>query len=213
MLNYNPETVSTDYDECDRLYFDEITLESILEINRKENMEGLIVSMGGQIPNNLALHLEKHDLPIWGTKASDIDRAEDRHKFSGLLDELGIDQPEWKELQSMEDAKQFASKIGYPVLIRPSYVLSGAAMSVAANDSQLEEFLTKATDLSTDHPVVVSKFVLGAKEIEVDGISCNGELVTSAMSEHIEAAGVHSGDSSMVLPPQRVYPEVIRKLG
>ena len=212
MLNYNPETVSTDYDECDRLYFDEISLESILEINKKENMEGIIVSMGGQIPNNLALKLESHQLPIWGTKASDIDRAEDRHKFSGLLDDLGIDQPEWRELQSIDDAKQFAHKIGYPVLIRPSYVLSGAAMSVAANDSQLDEFLNKATDLSSDHPVVVSKFILGAKEIEVDGISRNGELITSAMSEHIEAAGVHSGDSSMVLPPQRVYPEVIRRI-
>ena len=212
MLNYNPETVSTDYDECDRLYFDEISLETILEINRNEKMEGLIVSMGGQIPNNLALHLAKHELPIWGTKAKDIDRAEDRHKFSALLDELGIDQPEWKELQSLEDAKKFANKIGYPVLIRPSYVLSGAAMSVAANDSQLEEFLTKATNLSSEHPVVVTKFILGAKEIEVDGISSNGELITSAMSEHIEAAGVHSGDSSMVLPPQRVYPEVIRQI-
>jgi len=212
MLNYNPETVSTDYDECDRLYFDEISLETILEINRKENVEGLIVSMGGQVPNNLALELDKNKLPIWGTKASNIDRAEDRHKFSALLDELGIDQPEWKELRSVEDAKKFASSIGYPVLIRPSYVLSGAAMSVAANDSQLEEFLTKATDLSTDHPVVVSKFILGAKEIEVDGISCEGSLITSAMSEHIEAAGVHSGDSSMVLPPQRVYPDVIRKI-
>lgn len=212
MLNYNPETVSTDYDECDRLYFDEISLETILEIHRKEKMQGLVVSMGGQVPNNLALDLDKNNLPIWGTKAIDIDRAEDRHKFSGLLDELEIDQPEWKELRSIEDAKNFSNNIGYPVLIRPSYVLSGAAMSIAANDSQLEEFLTKATDLSSEHPVVVSKFILGAKEIEVDGVAKNGELITSAMSEHIEAAGVHSGDSSMVIPPQRVYPEVIRKI-
>ena len=212
MLNYNPETVSTDYDECDRLYFDEISLEVILEMYNKEKFQGCVVSMGGQIPNNLSLPLKKLGIPILGTDPVNIDRAEDRHKFSGLLDELEIDQPEWKELISLEDARGFAHKIGYPVLIRPSYVLSGAAMSIASNDEQLEEFLTKATDLSSEHPVVVSKFILGAKEVEFDGVAGNGEVKIFAMSEHIEAAGVHSGDSSMVLPPQRVYQDVIRKI-
>ena len=205
MLNYNPETVSTDYDECDRLYFDEITLEAVLDIHRKEKVNGCVISMGGQIPNNLSLKLKNAGVPILGTNPENIDRAEDRHKFSGLLDELEIDQPEWKELVSLEDAKSFTQKIGYPVLIRPSYVLSGAAMSIASNDQQLEEFLTKATDLSSEHPVVISKFILGAKEVEFDGVAANGEVKIFAMSEHIEAAGVHSGDSSMVLPPQSEF--------
>ena len=212
MLNYNPETVSTDYDECDRLYFDEISLEVVLDMYRKEKFQGCVVSMGGQIPNNLSLPLKNLGIPILGTDPVNIDRAEDRHKFSGLLDELKVDQPEWKELISLDDARGFAHKIGYPVLIRPSYVLSGAAMSIASNDQQLEEFLTKATDLSSEHPVVISKFILGAKEVEFDGVAGDGEVKIFAMSEHIEAAGVHSGDSSMVLPPQRVYPDVVRKI-
>ncbi len=212
MLNYNPETVSTDYDECDRLYFDEISLEVILDMYRKEKFQGCVVSMGGQIPNNLSLPLKNAGIPILGTDPVNIDRAEDRHKFSGLLDDLEVDQPDWKELVSLDDARGFAHKIGYPVLIRPSYVLSGAAMSIASNDQQLEEFLTKATDLSSEHPVVISKFILGAKEVEFDGIAGDGEVKIFAMSEHIEAAGVHSGDSSMVLPPQRVYPDVVRKI-
>ena len=212
MLNYNPETVSTDYDECDRLYFDEISLEVVLDMYRKEKFQGCVVSMGGQIPNNLSLPLKNLGIPILGTDPVNIDRAEDRHKFSGLLDELEVDQPEWKELVSLDDARGFAHKIGYPVLIRPSYVLSGAAMSIASNDQQLEEFLTKATDLSSEHPVVISKFILGAKEVEFDGVAGDGEVKIFAMSEHIEAAGVHSGDSSMVLPPQRVYPDVVRKI-
>ncbi|MBN1999430.1 carbamoyl-phosphate synthase (glutamine-hydrolyzing) large subunit [candidate division KSB1 bacterium] len=212
MVNYNPETVSTDYDECDKLYFDELTFETVLDIYEKEKPLGIIVSMGGQIPNNLALKLDKAGVKLLGTSALSIDNAEDRHKFSKLLDELGIDQPEWKELTSMAEAEKFARKVGYPVLIRPSYVLSGAAMSVSVNDEELEKFLNKASDISADHPVVISKFIENAKEIEIDAVAHEGELLVYAISEHVENAGVHSGDATIVLPPQRTFLETTRRV-
>ncbi len=212
LINYNPETVSTDYDECERLYFDELSFENILEIYAMEKPLGLIISMGGQIPNNLAWRLGNAGLKIWGTSPENIDRAENRHKFSSLLDKMGIDQPEWQELVSIDAAKKFAHEVNYPVVVRPSYVLSGAAMGVAANDEELTFFLEKAADISKDHPVVISKFLENAKEIEFDGVAKDGEVVLYAISEHVENAGVHSGDATLVLPPQRTYIETMRQI-
>ncbi len=212
LINYNPETVSTDYDEVDRLYFDEIRLETVMDIYEKENPNGIIISMGGQVANNLALPLEKMGAKILGTTPKQIDRAEDRHKFSSMLDSLGIDQPEWSELTSLEEAKVFAKKVNYPVLIRPSYVLSGAAMGVATSDAEMDLFLRKAVKLSIDHPVVISKFLANSKEIELDAVARNGEIINFAISEHVENAGVHSGDATLVLPPQRTYLETTRRI-
>jgi carbamoyl-phosphate synthase large subunit len=212
MVNHNPETVSTDYNECDRLYFEEITLESVLEIYRREQPLGVMVSVGGQVPNNLVMQLAAAGVRILGTPAASIDAAEDRHKFSRLLDQLGIEQPAWKELQNEKQALEFAREVGYPVLVRPSYVLSGAAMGVASNDAELERFLAHATRVSPLHPVVISKFLENARELELDAVACNGELVVSAVSEHVENAGVHSGDATLVLPPQRTYLETVRRI-
>jgi carbamoyl-phosphate synthase large subunit len=212
MINCNPETVSTDYDICDKLYFDELTFERVLDICEKENPLGVIVSMGGQIPNNLALTLYNSKIKILGTSPIKIDNAEDRHKFSRLLDELGIDQPEWKELISIEDAEKFANKVGYPVLVRPSYVLSGAAMSIALSEHELKKYLKKASEINRKHPVVISKFITGAKEIEIDAVAKKGSLYCYAISEHVENAGVHSGDATLVLPPQRTYLETMRQI-
>ncbi len=212
MLNYNPETVSTDYDESDKLFFDEINLETVFEIYDKTNPLGLIISVGGQVPNNLATKLEQAGLNILGTSATNIDNAEDRQKFSSMLDELGVDQPEWKELRNIDEALEFGEKVGYPVLVRPSYVLSGAAMAVATNSGELTSFLKRAADVSPEHPVVISKFLENAKEIEFDAVACNGEIVVHAISEHVENAGVHSGDATLVLPPQRTYLETMRRI-
>ena len=212
VINYNPETVSTDYDICDKLYFDELSLERVLDICDKEHPLGIIVSMGGQIPNNLALPLDRAGIRILGTSPKDIDRAEDRHKFSNLLDELGIDQPQWRELTDISEAEEFAEKVGYPVLIRPSYVLSGAAMSIALSNEELREYLKKASEVNREHPVVISKFITRAKEIELDAVAGNGELYVYAISEHVENAGVHSGDATLVLPPQRTYLETMRRI-
>ena len=212
MVNHNPETVSTDYNECDRLYFEEISLESVLEIYRREKPLGVVLSVGGQVPNNLALGLAAAGVRILGTPAAGIDAAEDRHKFSRLLDKLEIDQPAWKELLSETDALEFAQSVGYPVLVRPSYVLSGAAMGVASNDAELQRFLARATRVSPLHPVVISKFLENARELEFDAVACDGEVVVSAVSEHVENAGVHSGDATLVLPPQRTYLETIRRI-
>lgn len=212
MINCNPETVSTDYDICDKLYFDELSFEKILDIYEKEKPLGIIISMGGQIPNNLALPLHKAGIFILGTSPRAIDQAEDRHKFSGLLDTLGIDQPEWRELTNLEEAEKFANKVGYPVLVRPSYVLSGAAMSIALSKDELKEYLKKASKVSKEHPVVISKFITDAKEIEIDAVGNKGELYCYAISEHVENAGVHSGDATMVLPPQRTYLETMRRI-
>ncbi len=212
LVNYNPETVSTDYDECDRLYFDDLSFETIYEIYAKETPLGMIISMGGQIPNNLAVKFHQEGMKVFGTAAENIDRAENRHKFSSLLDELGIDQPSWEELVSTEEAKMFAGKVSYPVLVRPSYVLSGAAMGVAATDEELTKFLEKAVDISREYPVVISKFLENAKEIEFDGVAQNGDIVLHAISEHVENAGVHSGDATLVLPPQRTYLETLRQI-
>jgi carbamoyl-phosphate synthase large subunit len=212
MMNYNPETVSTDYDISDKLYFDELSLERVLDIYEKEKPLGMIVSMGGQVPNNLALKLARKGVKIFGTDAKNIDRAEDRHKFSKLLDKLGVDQPKWQELHKIDQVKKFANDVGYPVLVRPSYVLSGAAMSVAHNDEALTLFLNKATRISSEAPVVVSKFEQGAKEIEIDAVSLNGKIIIYAIAEHIENAGVHSGDATIVLPPQKLYIETIRRI-
>jgi carbamoyl-phosphate synthase large subunit len=212
MVNHNPETVSTDYSECDRLYFDEISLESVLEICRRERPLGVLVSVGGQTPNNLAVQLAEAGVPILGTPVSSIDTAEDRHKFSRLLDELAIAQPPWRELSSREDATAFARAVGYPVLVRPSYVLSGAAMGVASSDAELARFLARAARVSPRHPVVISKFLENARELEMDAVAWHGELVVSAVSEHVENAGVHSGDATLVLPPQRTYLETVRRI-
>ena len=211
MINYNPETVSTDYNECDKLYFDEISLETVLEIYGIEKPIGIIISMGGQIPNNLALQIHEAGLTVLGTSPVSIDTAEDRYKFSQLLDQLGIEQPEWKELVRLDEATTFAKRVGYPVLVRPSYVLSGAAMSVASNDAELVNFLEKATEVSPKHPVIMSKFLENAKELEFDAVACRGELIVSAITEHVENAGVHSGDATLVLPPQRTYLETMRR--
>lgn len=212
MINCNPETVSTDYDICDKLYFDELTFEKVLDIYEKEKPLGFIISMGGQIPNNLSLPLHNSGVPILGTAPLSIDRAEDRHKFSQLLDKLGVDQPEWRELTSTGEAEGFADKVGYPVLVRPSYVLSGAAMSIALSKDELKAYLKKASDVSKKHPVVISKFITKAKEIEIDAVANEGELYCYAISEHVENAGVHSGDATMVLPPQRTYLETMRRI-
>jgi carbamoyl-phosphate synthase large subunit len=212
MINCNPETVSTDYDICDKLYFDELTFERVLDICERENPLGVIVSMGGQIPNNLALPLHNAGVSVLGTSPLNIDHAEDRHKFSRLLDKLKVDQPEWKELSSLEKAEEFADKVGYPVLVRPSYVLSGAAMSIALSKQELIKYLKKASEIGKEHPVVISKFITGAKEIEIDAVAKNGELYCYAISEHVENAGVHSGDATMVLPPQRTYLETMRRI-
>jgi len=212
MINYNPETVSTDYDICDKLYFEELSFERILDIYDKEMPKGVIISMGGQIPNNLAMKLHNVDIPILGTSPDDIDNAENRNKFSKILDNLKVNQPDWKELTSLSKAKEFAKRVGYPVLIRPSYVLSGAAMSIVINDKHLEKFLKKAAEISREHPVVISKFILDAKEIDVDAVAENGKLFCYAISEHVENAGVHSGDATIVLPPQRTYLETMRRV-
>ncbi|MDR1144410.1 MAG: carbamoyl-phosphate synthase large subunit, partial [Spirochaetaceae bacterium] len=212
MVNCNPETVSTDYDMCDRLYFEELSLERILDIYERERPEGLILSMGGQIPNNLATKLYDAGALIYGTRPESIDMAEDRNKFSALLDRLGIEQPPWRELTGLSSAKAFAAEAGYPVLIRPSYVLSGAAMNVAWNDKTLEEYLALAADVSAEHPVVISKFIEDSKEIEIDAVAKRGEILFHAITEHVENAGVHSGDATVVLPAQRLYVETIRKI-
>tara|TARA_Y100000031_G_scaffold157154_1_gene216836 strand:+ start:5405 stop:8440 length:3036 start_codon:yes stop_codon:yes gene_type:complete len=212
MINYNPETVSTDYDVCDRLYFEEMTFERVLDIYEKENPNGIVVSMGGQIPNNLAMRLHKQKVKILGTSPLNIDNAEDRHKFSKLCDELNIDQPEWIEATTIKAAEEFANRVQYPVLIRPSYVLSGAAMSVAFNKKDLDRYLQKATEVSKEHPVVISKFITNAKEIEIDLVAYKGKTLIYAISEHVENAGVHSGDATMVLPPQFTYIETIRRI-
>lgn len=212
MVNCNPETVSTDFDICDRLYFEELTLERVMDIVEFEQPKGVVVSMGGQVPNNLALPLHQHGVKIMGTSPEDIDRAEDRHKFSSLLDRIGVDQPEWKELTTVEHAKAFAERAGYPVLIRPSYVLSGAAMNIAFNEEGLMQFLSAAAEVSKEHPVVISKFIESAKEVEIDGVAQNGELVIYAFTEHVEHAGVHSGDATVAMPPQKSYLETIRRI-
>ncbi|MDR0954460.1 MAG: carbamoyl-phosphate synthase (glutamine-hydrolyzing) large subunit [Rikenellaceae bacterium] len=212
MINYNPETVSTDYDECDRLYFDELTLERVLDITDLEHPLGVVVSVGGQIPNNLAMRLHHQNVPILGTSAENIDNAEDRHKFSSLLDEIGVDQPRWKELTSMDAIYHFVDEVGFPVLIRPSYVLSGAAMNVVSNRDELEHFLTLATNVSKQYPVVVTEFIENAKEIEIDAVAQNGEVIAYAISEHVEFAGVHSGDATLVFPAQKMYVETMRRI-
>ncbi|MEI7811469.1 MAG: carbamoyl-phosphate synthase (glutamine-hydrolyzing) large subunit [Ignavibacteria bacterium] len=212
MINCNPETVSTDYDICDKLYFEELTFERVQDIYEKENPQGVIVSMGGQIPNNLAMKLHNAGIKILGTSPRQIDNAESRHRFSQILDDLGVDQPDWNELTDLKDAKEFAEKAGYPVLIRPSYVLSGAAMSIVLNEDELEFYLNKASEISQEHPVVMSKFITGAREIEADAVARNGELFCYAISEHVENAGVHSGDATLVLPPQRTYLETMRRI-
>ena len=212
MVNYNPETVSTDYDMCDRLYFDELTFERVMDIIEMECPHGVIVSTGGQIPNNLAMRLDAQNVPILGTSAKDIDNAEDRAKFSSMLSRNGIDQPEWSALTSMEDINAFIDRVGFPVLVRPSYVLSGAAMNVCSNKDELERFLRLAANVSEDHPVVVSQFIEHAKEVEMDAVAKNGEIIAYAISEHIEFAGVHSGDATIQFPPQKLYCETIRRI-
>ena len=212
MINYNPETVSTDYDMCDRLYFDELTFERVMDILELENPHGVIVSTGGQIPNNLALKLDAQHMPILGTTARSIDNAEDRDKFSAMLDRIGVDQPEWSALTSMEDVKTFIDKVGFPVLVRPSYVLSGAAMNVCFNQEELERFLKMAATVSKKHPVVISKFMLNTKEIEMDAVAKNGEIIAYAISEHVEFAGVHSGDATIQFPAQKLYVETVRRI-
>ena len=212
MINYNPETVSTDYDICDRLYFDELTFERVLDILELENPYGVIVSTGGQIPNNLALRLDAQGVSILGTSAESIDRAEDRDKFSAMLDTIGVDQPEWRALTSLEDIQAFVQEVGFPVLVRPSYVLSGAAMNVCSNNEELERFLALAANVSKQHPVVVSRFIEHAKEVEMDAVAREGEIIAYAISEHIEYAGVHSGDATIQFPPQKLYVETMRRI-
>jgi carbamoyl-phosphate synthase large subunit len=212
MINYNPETVSTDYDVCDRLYFDELSFERVMDIYDLEMPKGVIVSVGGQIPNNLAMRLHQQNVHILGTSPENIDRAENRHKFSMMLDELDIDQPRWKELSSMEEIFDFVEEVGFPLLVRPSYVLSGAAMNVVSNPEELEGFLTLAARVSKQYPVVVSEFIVQAKEIEIDAVAREGELFSYAISEHVEFAGVHSGDATMIFPPQKIYFETVRRI-
>ena len=212
MINYNPETVSTDYDMCDRLYFDELTFERVMDILELENPHGVIVSTGGQIPNNLAMRLDAQRVPLLGTTAQSIDTAEDRDKFSAMLDRIGVDQPEWSALTSMEDVNKFIEKVGFPVLVRPSYVLSGAAMNVCSNQDELERFLKLAANVSKKHPVVISKFMLNTKEVEMDAVARNGEIIAYAISEHIEFAGVHSGDATIQFPAQKLYVETVRRI-
>ena len=212
VVNFNPETVSTDYDESDRLYFEELSLERILDIYEAEQSEGVIISVGGQIPNNLSLPLAENNVNIFGTSPKDIECAEDRSKFSDLLDHLHIDQPEWIPVTSIEKAYEFVKKVDFPVLVRPSFVLSGAAMSVCMNDDQLKRCLGRAAMISSDYPVVISKFVLGAKEIEFDAVADRGEIINYAISEHIENAGVHSGDATLLLPSMKLYTETERRI-
>lgn len=212
MINYNPETVSTDYDMCERLYFDELTYERVMDILELESPHGVILSTGGQIPNNLAMRLDAAKVNILGTQAKDIDNAEDRNKFSSLCDSIGVDQPRWRELTSMDDIDQFVEEVGFPVLVRPSYVLSGAAMNVCSNQDELQRFLKLAANVSKQHPVVVSEFIQGAKEIELDAVAQNGEIKLYAISEHIEFAGVHSGDATIQFPPQKLYVETMRRI-
>ena len=212
MINYNPETVSTDYDMCDRLYFDELTFERVMDILDLEQPHGVIVSTGGQIPNNLAMRLDEQHVPILGTSARSIDNAEDRDKFSAMLDRIGVDQPEWSALTSMDDINAFVAKVGFPVLVRPSYVLSGAAMNVCSNQEELERFLQLAANVSQKHPVVVSQFIEHAKEVEMDAVARDGEIIAYASSEHIEFAGVHSGDATIQFPPQKLYVETVRRI-
>ena len=212
MINYNPETVSTDYDMCDRLYFDELTFERVMDIIDLETPYGVVVSTGGQIPNNLAMRLDEQHVPILGTSAKDIDNAEDRAKFSSMLNRNNIDQPAWSALTSMDDINEFITKVGFPVLVRPSYVLSGAAMNVCSNQEELEKFLKLAANVSEDHPVVVSQFIEHAKEVEMDAVARNGEIIAYAISEHIEFAGVHSGDATIQFPPQKLYCETVRRI-
>ncbi len=212
MINYNPETVSTDYDMCDRLYFDELTFERVMDIIELENPHGVIVSTGGQIPNNLAMRLDEQHVQILGTSAKSIDNAEDREKFSAMLDRIGVDQPRWKELSSMDDINGFVREVGFPVLVRPSYVLSGAAMNVCSNQEELERFLKLAANVSKKHPVVVSRFIEHAKEVEMDAVADHGEIIIYAISEHIEFAGVHSGDATIQFPAQKLYVETVRRI-
>ena len=212
MINYNPETVSTDYDMCNRLYFDELTFERVMDIIELENPHGVIVSTGGQIPNNLAMRLDEEHVNILGTTAKSIDNAEDRDKFSAMLDRIGVDQPEWSALTSMDDVNAFIEKVGFPVLVRPSYVLSGAAMNVCSNQEELERFLKLAANVSKQHPVVISQFIENAKEVEMDAVAQNGEIIAYAISEHIEYAGVHSGDATIQFPPQKLYVETVRRI-
>jgi carbamoyl-phosphate synthase large subunit len=212
MINYNPETVSTDYDTCDRLYFDELSFERVMDVIDLENPHGVIVSVGGQIPNNLAIKLDGQNVPILGTTAKKIDNAEDREKFSSLLDDLNVDQPRWARLSTIEEIHRFVDEVGYPLLIRPSYVLSGAAMNVVSNPDQLEHFLEMASNVSKEHPVVVTEFIEQAKEIEIDAVGNKGEMIAYAISEHVEFAGVHSGDATIVFPPQKLYVETIRRV-
>lgn len=212
LINYNPETVSTDYDMCDRLYFDELTFERVMDIIELEMPHGVVVSVGGQIPNNLALRLSKHNVPILGTSAENIDKAEDRHKFSSIVDALEVDQPEWSELTTMDDVDRFIEEVGFPVLVRPSYVLSGAAMNVCYNEDKLKYFLSLAAEVSKEHPVVISQFMQRCKEIEFDAVADEGEILAYAISEHIEYAGVHSGDATIQFPPQKLYVETVRRI-
>ena len=212
LINYNPETVSTDYDMCDRLYFDELSFERVLDICELESPHGVVVSVGGQIPNNLAMRLASKKVPILGTQAEDIDKAEDRDKFSSIVDALGVDQPVWSELTSIEDVDKFIARVGFPVLVRPSYVLSGAAMNVCYDEEKLKHFLTLASEVSPDHPVVISKFMTSCKEIEFDAVADGGEVIAYAISEHIEYAGVHSGDATIQFPPQKLYVETVRRI-
>jgi carbamoyl-phosphate synthase large subunit len=212
MINYNPETVSTDYDMCDRLYFDELSYERVMDIVDLEKPYGTVISMGGQIPNNLAVRLADSGVSLLGTSAKSIDRAEDRHKFSSMLDELHIDQPRWKELTTLDEIHQFIDTVGFPVLVRPSYVLSGAAMNVCSNDAELGQFLTLAAEVSKKHPVVVSEFIVDAKEIEMDAVANKGDIIAYAISEHVEFAGVHSGDATIQFPPQKIYVETVRRI-
>lgn len=212
MINYNPETVSTDFDEVDRLYFEELSLERVLDIYELETALGVVVSVGGQLPQNIALSLQNNGCNVLGTNPEDIDKAEDRHKFSQILDSIGVDQPQWKELTSIEEAERFADEVSYPVLVRPSYVLSGAAMSVINSKSELDAKLSNASKVSRDHPVVISKFIQGAQEIDIDGVAHNGQVLVHAVSEHVENAGVHSGDATLVLPPQNLSPVILQRL-
>ena len=212
MINYNPETVSTDYDTCDRLYFDELSFERVMDIIDLETPRGVIVSVGGQIPNNLAMRLDRQEVNIMGTSSSSIDRAENRHKFSSMLDELKVDQPEWNEMTTVKDINKFVERLGFPLLIRPSYVLSGAAMNVVSNNDELRHFLDMAVKVSKQHPVVVSEFIENAKEIEIDAVAREGEIMAYAISEHVEFAGVHSGDATIVFPPQKIYFETVRRI-
>lgn len=212
MVNYNPETVSTDFDMCDKLYFEDISFETVFDIYRLEQPEGIILNMGGQLPNNIAMDLYRQDCRILGTSPESIDSAENRFKFSRKLDSIGIEQPRWRELSSVESAMAFCDEVGYPCLVRPSYVLSGAAMNVAYSHSDLERYLNEASAVSKEHPVVISKFIQEAKEIDVDAVAQDGELIAIAVSEHIENAGVHSGDATLVTPPQDLNAETLNQL-